>query len=179
MATLESRIAPLAEAAAAMHGLVVVAARMTGGGKYQTLQVLLEQPDGTSPTLDACTAVSKQLARDMDLAEANGHALIKGRYTLEVGSPGLERPLTKPVDFQRFLGKTAKLRLKSHENLTGIITSANENDVTLTINDQPTTINLNDIHAAELAPTKAEVEAWLRAGLTRSDAGRNNQSSND
>lgn len=174
MASLESRIAPLAAAAAAAHGLVVVTARMTGGGKYQTLQVLLEQPDGTSPTLDACTAVSKQLARDMDLAEANGHALIKGRYTLEVGSPGLERPLTRPADFQRFLGKTAKLRLKSHENMTGMLTSATETTVTLTLNNQPTTVNLSDIHAAELAPTKAEVEAWLRAGLAR-----NNQSSND
>lgn len=160
-----STIQQLASQAAAAHGLVLVSARMTGGGKYQTLEVLLETPEGTSPTLDACTAVSKALARELDTQDP-----IKGRYTLEVGSPGLERPLLTPTDFQRFIGRNAKVRLTSYSNMSGTIAAADATGITLHT-PEPQTLSYSDIHTAALAPTKAEMDAWMKQATTKSNQG--------
>ncbi|MFZ2586637.1 MAG: ribosome maturation factor RimP [Alphaproteobacteria bacterium] len=178
MASLESRIQPMALAAAAAFGLVLVCARLTGGGKFQTLQVLLEKPDGSSPVLDDCTAVSKQLARDLDQYELTHGALIKGRYTLEVSSPGLDRPLITPADYQRFVGRTAALRFNQMQSsgyttfqaATGVIKGADSTTVTLQLEqaETPQSFPLSHIFTAKLAPTKAEMDAWMRDAIRKS-----------
>jgi ribosome maturation factor RimP len=58
--------------------------------------------------LDLCSHIARDLSPALDLADPIPH-----RYNLEVGSPGLERPLKKPADFERFGGEKAKLKLKN------------------------------------------------------------------
>lgn len=173
MTPLETTIAKMAEQAAAAHGLKVVSTRFTSTGKYQTLQVLLETPEGASPTLDACTAVSKALARELDTQDT-----IKHRYTLEVGSPGLDRPLHTPADYQRFAGKNVSVRFNhmqhsgynSFQNATGIIVSADATTVTLQLEtaETPQSFQRSHIHSAKLAPTKAELDAWMKQATHKS-----------
>src|ERR1700736_6590662 len=86
-----------------------------------TLRLFIDHPQGV--TLGLCERVSGQLT---DYRE---------RYTLEVSSPGQDRPLTKPQHFSRFLGRRARVRLREasdgHKSVTGELVGASEREVTI------------------------------------------------
>lgn len=77
--------------------------------KSGTLRVVLDRPDGV--TLDHCQRVSRQASPILDAADFG-----KGRYLLEVSSPGLDRPLYGPRDYERFSGQLAKVTLRDPED---------------------------------------------------------------
>jgi ribosome maturation factor RimP len=87
----------------------------------ELLRLFIDHPDGV--TLALCERVSSHLADYRD------------RYSLEVSSPGTDRPLTKPQHFARFLGRRARVRLRDardgHRNVTGELVGASEEEVTL------------------------------------------------
>jgi len=92
------------------HGLQLVDARYSVEGG-RVLRVLIERPgadpaEGAGVTLADCTDVSRQLS---DVLEEPHTGLPDGAYRLEVGSPGLDRPLIALLDFERFAGRAAKL----------------------------------------------------------------------
>lgn len=78
----------------------------------KTLQILLEKKDGTSPTIDECEELSRAFSATLDVED-----LIKEKYFLEVGSAGMDRPLTKLTDFEKFIGREIKVELKMPRNL--------------------------------------------------------------
>lgn len=166
MSALEAKLQPLAEQAAAAHGLTVVCTRLTGGGKYMTVQVLLETPEGEGPLLDDCAKVSRAMALRLDELD-----LIKARYTLEVSSPGLERPLTKPADYVRFTGRNAKLSFNSPVNIgtvevgafTGVITRADADTVVVENGPEKAEVPYRNIRLAHLEPNEAEMAAFMKA----------------
>lgn len=128
------KLTTLAEAAMAAHGLVLVQARLQGGDRYQTLQVLAERPDGSSAGLDEYAAASRTLSAQLDVADA-----IPGKYVLEVSSPGLERPLLTPAACQRFVGRHVRVQLTLPQQIgstsigvfSGVLQAATEVDVTI------------------------------------------------
>ncbi|HWB47202.1 MAG TPA: ribosome maturation factor RimP [Hyphomicrobiaceae bacterium] len=71
-----------------------------------TVQIMAERPDG-SISVEDCAEISRNLSPLMD-----AHDPISGQYTLEVSSPGIDRPLTRPSDFVTWAGHTAKIELK-------------------------------------------------------------------
>lgn len=78
---------------------------MTIGEKNPTLQIMIEHKDYNQElTVDDCAAVSRAVSAVLDEKDP-----IEGRYTLEVSSPGLDRPLTKPEHFLRFIGYAVKI----------------------------------------------------------------------
>ncbi len=181
MATLAEQISQQAAAALAAHGLVLVQARLSGGtasgrGK-QTLDVMAEMPDGTSPTVELCTAASRTLSAQMDVAD-----IIKTPYTLEVGSPGLERPLMNPADYLRFNGKQAKLTFTRPianpsgkgvlGSTVGIITEPTETSLKIIMAEGGYTlvVNFNQIHHAHLTPSKEELAELMKAANVRQKA---------
>lgn len=181
MATLAEQINQLAGAALAAHGLVLVHARLSGGtasgrGKL-TLDVMAEMPDGTSPTLELCTQASRTLSAQMDVSD-----IIKSPYTLEVGSAGLERPLTKPADYVRFNGKQAKITLHRPVpapngkgvlgSAVGIISQPTDDDVTLTLKDGTGTLTVrhDQIHHAHLSPSAEELREMMKAATAKAEA---------
>lgn len=96
-------------------------------GKHTAqLRVYIDSPLGV--TVDDCARVSHQLGGVLDAEE-----LIKGPYTLEVSSPGLDRPLFKPAQYQRFIGETIKLRLRwlieGRRNITGELQDVDEKKI--------------------------------------------------
>ena len=172
MATpLAQAVAQLAAQALAAHGLTLVQARLSGGtssgrGK-QTLNVLVERPDGTSPTLEECTAVSRTLSAQLDVAD-----LISGAYTLEVGSPGADRPLITPADYQRFSGKQARLVFHAPVpnpsgkgvlgSAIGVIQQPTSSGLVLALKDGGSlTLTHAQIHHAALEPSAAELKELL------------------
>lgn len=108
-----SRLAQLrqvVEPICAAHGLSLVDARFTNEHGF-VLKVLIERPgadakSGAQVSLDDCQRVSRDLSTALDVAEG---VAPQGAYRLEVGSPGLDRPLFSLADFQRFAGEDVRI----------------------------------------------------------------------
>lgn len=78
-----------------------------GGGHKPLLQIMLDRIDGEEITIDDCTLASRTISALLDVADPISEA-----YELEVGSPGIDRPLTRAKDFDSFAGFEAKVELK-------------------------------------------------------------------
>lgn len=106
------------------------------------LRLYIDHPEGV--TLAICERVSAQLGE------------YRERYSLEVSSPGQDRPLTKPQHFARFLGRRARVRLRDapngHKNLTGELVGASDRDVTIAAEDGVVTIPYDQITRSNLVP---------------------------
>ena len=107
-----------------------------------TLRLFIDHPDGV--TLALCEQVSGHLTE------------YRERYSLEVSSPGQDRPLTKPSHYTRFLGRHARVRLRDardgHKQLTGELVGASERDVTIAAGDGVVTIPYEQIVRSNLVP---------------------------
>ncbi|HUA75786.1 MAG TPA: ribosome maturation factor RimP [Solirubrobacteraceae bacterium] len=125
----------------------VLLAEVLGG---RSLRVFIDHPDGV--TLDLCERVTLQLN---DLRE---------RYSLEVSSPGSERPLTKPAHFRRFVGRRARVRTRhprpiarqsgaaaqTAKSFTGELVGASEEEVTLAADGGVIAIPYSEIRRSNL-----------------------------
>jgi ribosome maturation factor RimP len=109
------------------------------------LRLFIDHPDGVS--LDLCERVTHHL-RELLLD-----------YSLEVSSPGPERPLTKPDHFRRFLGRRARVRLREpkdgHKSFTGELVGASDDEVTVAAGDGVVSIPYSDINRSNLLPEAA------------------------
>ena len=116
------------------------------------LRLYVDHPKGVS--LDDCTSISRLVG---DMLDAEGYSdRISGRYTLEVSSPGLDRPLVKPAHFQRFVGKKAHVVTKTPQegrrNFKGILVAADEAHVEMEIDGEAFAIRYDVIANARLVP---------------------------
>ena len=99
------RLVELLDPAAEAAGYAIVRLRLMGGGESRRLQVMAERPDGEMD-IDDCAALSRAISEVLDAADP-----ISGQYTLEVSSPGVDRPLTRLKDFDTYEGYEARLEL--------------------------------------------------------------------
>ena len=99
------KVGEFAEPIAEDMGLELVDTVYTNVQGRWILKVFIDKPDGV--TIDDCGAFSRELSTALDVDDT-----IPGRYSLEVSSPGLDRPLKKQKDFKRFVGKKVRLRTK-------------------------------------------------------------------
>src|ERR1700681_4571470 len=134
-ADIERRLAP------SEPDVEVLLAEVLGG---RSLRVFIDHPDGV--TLALCERVTLELG---DLRE---------RYSLEVSSPGSERPLTKPAHFRRFVGRRARVRARHPlplgerpvESFTGELVGASEDEVTLAADGGVIAIPYSEIRRSNL-----------------------------
>lgn len=135
---IESQVADLDPA------IEVIAVQRLG---RENLRIFIDHPDGV--TLDHCEAVTNQL-RDLT-----------NEYGLEVSSPGLDRPLTKPEHYTRFAGHEVKINLVSpidgQRNFIGRIGAISGAAVTIETEDGEVEIPLDSIHRSNLIPELTEV----------------------
>ncbi|MGH7126839.1 MAG: ribosome maturation factor RimP [Stellaceae bacterium] len=103
-ARIEALIAPSLEA----MGYRLVRVAVTGGRRAQVLQVMAERLDDAPMSVDDCTEVTHTVSALLDVEDPIEHA-----YVLEVSSPGIDRPLVRREDYERFSGHEAKLELVS------------------------------------------------------------------
>ena len=75
-------------------------------GRRATLQIMAERLDDASMTVEDCAEISRSVSALLDVADP-----IAGTYSLEISSPGIDRPLVRPEDFDRFAGQEAKIEL--------------------------------------------------------------------
>ena len=123
-----SKIDEIARRVAASEGLEIVEVELKGGGKHQLLRIYIDKPDGV--THGDCEKISHQVGTILDVED-----VIPGHYTLEVSSPGVERKLLNPRDFERFQGKKAKIVLRepvsNQRTWEGILAGLDEGVVAL------------------------------------------------
>jgi ribosome maturation factor RimP len=104
---LEQRITELAERIASGTGIELVEVQLRGAGKSRLLRLYIDKPGGV--THGDCELISERLGRLLDEAD-----IVPGdSYTLEVSSPGVERKLSKPRDFERVIGQKIRLSLRA------------------------------------------------------------------
>ncbi len=114
------------------------------------LRVFIDKEDGVN--LDDCVAVNEQVGALLDVNDP-----IPGKYTLEISSPGLDRPLFKLADFIRFVGSEVKIRLtqpiERQRNFRGIIQAVDGEVIKLaTDNEALVEIDFNKIDVARIVP---------------------------
>ena len=119
-ATLETLIQPTVE------GLGYELVRVVVSGRHRpTLQVMAERVDRAPMTVEDCEAISRAISAKLDVEDPLPEA-----YTLEVSSPGIDRPLVKAADYARFAGHVAKMECREpvagQRRFTGRILSATE-----------------------------------------------------
>lgn len=102
---LEAEVARIVEPALVDLGFRLVRVTISGrDGK--TVQIMAERPDGTID-IDDCETISRQVSPLLDV-----HDVVSGAYRLEVSSPGIDRPLVRPSDFEAWAGNEAKIELR-------------------------------------------------------------------
>jgi len=115
---------------ASSSGLEVVDVELRGGGKSRMLRITIDKPAGV--THEDCANVSREVGTILDVEDA-----VPGSYLLEVSSPGLDRTLSRPAEFERFVGSLVKVSVREPVNgnrhFEGRLESAGEGRITMAL----------------------------------------------
>lgn len=150
MGALEQRILDLLEPTVSALGYELLGIEYLAQGKHSRLRLFIDAPSGIG--LADCEAVSRQVSGVLDVEDP-----IRGQYSLEVSSPGLDRPLFKLDHFARFDGQRVKLRLHQprdgQRNFLGRIASVEDGQIYISMDDgSQLALSIEDIEKANLVP---------------------------
>jgi len=139
-------MAEVAERTLAGMGFELVDARVSGGGRFLT--IFIDRPGGI--TVDHCADVSRQLARVFAVEGIDYDRL-------EVSSPGLDRPLRKAADFERFAGNKVDVRMRrpdetGRKRFTGVLRGVQEGKAMVDVEGRDVALNLDEIERAKIVP---------------------------
>ena len=122
--------------------------------KHGVLRLFIDKPVGSDVegvVIEDCSAVSRQISALIDVEDP-----IRGQFNLEVSSPGLDRPLRRLQDFQRFTGSLVKLKtvmpLQGQRNFKGRLLEANEDIVVIETDAEEISLPMNAIEKARIVP---------------------------
>lgn len=143
----ETQLLDALEPRAATEGIEIVTVQVVGAKKAPTIRVFIDTPEGVS---------SDQLAKSQAWINEIMDAIdpFPGAYTLEVSSPGIDRPLRTPEHFARFAGQVAVVKmghpLDGRSNFTGKIVSADDTCVVMEIDGEQIRLPMDDMKRAHL-----------------------------
>jgi ribosome maturation factor RimP len=130
-------------------GFELVDVEIAGSQHSPTLRVYIDGPVGVN--VDDCARVSRQLSALLDVEDP-----LPGQYTLEVSSPGLDRPLVKPEDFKRFVGETIKVKmhepLQGRKNFSGRLVDVAADHVVVEVDEEHYDLAFEGMDRARLVP---------------------------
>lgn len=157
LGALHEKIRPIAEEITLKGGFEFVRSEIGGTKRSPVVRVFIDKVDGL--TIEHCAEVSREIEARLDAGD-----LIPTKYVLEVSSPGLERELTKLADYQRFLGRLAKVKARHGAEGSkwhvGIIDRVDDGKIWLTLrNSDLIEIRFDMIEKANL---KLDLDAELK-----------------
>lgn len=160
MTSLSELIEPEVKA----EGFELVRVMMIGGKDDPTLQVMAERPDTGQLDLADCERLSRRLSERLDALEAQGQDPIEGGYRLEVSSPGIDRPLTRPRDFKDWKGHEARIalveKLDGRREFKGELVGIDGDEIIIDVpNLGQTRLPRSQVHSAKLLLTDKLIEA--------------------
>lgn len=159
----ERRLLDLIRPVAEGLGMEIVRLRVQGGRRPH-LQVMAERAGGAPTDVEDCARLSRALSPVLDAADP-----IPEAYLLEVSTPGIDRPLTRPGDFARWTGHAAKIELArpidGRRRFTGIITAEDEDGVHIELDDETELVAaIHEMSRASLVLTDELIDAARAAG---------------
>ncbi len=149
-----------------LHKLIEPAVRAVGfalwgieyqvGGRAALLRVFIDGPEGV--TVEDCARVSRQISSVLDVNDP-----IRGEFTLEVSSPGLDRSLYTPEQYQMYIGYPVKLRLRfpfeGQRRFSGVLGGIEDGEVSLIVGDEEYLLPFESIERANIAGEPAQDKA--------------------
>ncbi|WP_432986823.1 ribosome maturation factor RimP [Dactylosporangium sp. CA-233914] len=151
------RLLAVVEPVVAAGGYDLEDLSVTRVGRRHLLRIAVDSDAGVD--LDAVAELSRSISAALDKAEAEGDELIAGEYELEVGSPGVSRPLTLPRHWRRNRTRLVKVRAAGRE-VTGRVLATDDDGVTLDVEGAKETYSY-----ADLGPGRVEIELKRLAEL--------------
>ncbi|MHA1113626.1 MAG: ribosome maturation factor RimP [Alphaproteobacteria bacterium] len=122
------------------------------GDRHRVLQIMVERDDGATMTVDDCSKISRAVSALLDVDDP-----IAGAYSLEVSSPGIDRPLVKAGDFERFAGFEVRVEtlapIAGRRRFTGRLEGLDGETVRVRLADDTVDIPLTEIGRAKLILT--------------------------
>ena len=137
--TVEDRqILELVDPVADSIGLSIVRVRLMGGTLRRRLQVMAERPSDHDISVEECARLSRAMSEVLDVADP-----IAGEYLLEVSSPGIDRPLTRLIDFELFDGFEARLEsdrmIEGRKRFKGMLAGVDGDNVAIDLDGEEDT----------------------------------------
>lgn len=145
--TLADELIDILEPLAEENGLELVTVETSGSGRGQVVRVFLDRRGGID--IDAITVANEWISEALEAVER-----LRGSYTLEVSSPGIERVLRKRTDFERFAGRRvavrAKEKIEGRTSFNGILRGVNGEDVVIDVDGTEYRVSFGSIERARL-----------------------------
>jgi len=144
-----AKVTEIAERVGRSEGIEIVEVQLLGGGGRRLLRIFIDKPEGVSHA--DCETISQQVGTILDVED-----VIPGAsYVLEVSSPGVERKLAGPKDFERFVGRKAKVLLRepvdNRRNWEGVLAGFSQGVITLEpAPGKPVCFHLEQVERANL-----------------------------
>ncbi|MFI6072955.1 ribosome maturation factor RimP [Actinoplanes sp. NPDC051343] len=146
LAAAKARVRAVIEPVVEAAGYDLEEVGLSRAGRRYVVRVLVDADGGIN--LDGVAAVSREISAALDAAEEGGGEVLPGEYQLEVGSPGVDRPLTLPRHWRRNI-----TRLVAVNGLTGRVLDVDESGIVLDVDGTPRALRFD-----ELGPGKVQVE---------------------
>lgn len=155
---LASRIEHLIEPALNHIGYTVVEILVMGSSRLK-LDISIEKVGGDPVNITDCVKANREIAAILDVEDP-----ISSAYTLDVSSPGIDRPLVKLKDFKRFVGERVKVNtyefVEERKKISGVLTAVSDTEITVTLHENDVTpdghtelhVAYDDIRRAKLDP---------------------------
>ena len=147
MKSSELRVQELIEPAVQALGLQLWGVMHTGQGRNPLLRIFIESEEGI--TIDDCERASRQISAILDVEKP-----LAGEYTLEVSSPGLDRPLFTLGQFRQYTGAVVKLKMRTpiegRRNFSGTVCEVEADRIGLNVNGDLTFLDVSDIQQANI-----------------------------
>ena len=163
--SIQKRLAEIITPVIEDMGFELVRVRLMGG-KTATLQIMAEKPEG-GIEVDDCAAISTAVSATLDVEDP-----IEDQYTLEVSSPGIDRPLTRLKDFDAWNGYVAKIEtsemIDGRKRFKGVLAGTEDGEVLIEIEEGTIGLNFEWLADAKLVLTDDLIRDVLKA---RKDAG--------
>lgn len=157
---MDRRIAEIIGPLIADMGFDLVRVRVMGG-KEPTVQIMAERPDGTIE-VDDCAEISTAISALMDVEDP-----IVDAYTLEVSSPGIDRPLTRLKDFETYEGYEAKVEtaemIDGRKRWRGVLAGVEDDEILINVDEGTLGLRFDWLADAKLVMTDELVRAMLKA----------------
>lgn len=145
-----ARVRTVIEPVIAAAGYDLEEVNLSRAGRRHLVRVMVDADGGIS--LDDVAVVSREISAALDAAEETGGEVLAGEYQLEVGSPGVDRPLTLPRHWRRNVGRLVTVTAGGR-SLTGRVTAADDTGIVLDVNG-----TASEIAYADLGPGKVQIE---------------------
>jgi ribosome maturation factor RimP len=158
LTTLEAKLAAIIEPRLQAMGLELVRVAILGRER-PTVQVMADRQDGSQISIDDCQQISQDVSAAIDVDDP-----IPGAWTLEVSSAGIDRPLTRVKDWNRFAGHLARVETyvpqDGRKRFSGVVLGADDTAARIRLDDgSEVVIRHPDIRRAKLVLTDALIEA--------------------